>query len=68
MSPLQHQKQICLQEAGTRLITDAKDVAAIGFDVGYQNPPEFSRGYSRLFGVRPGRDLRSDSKAYRRSA
>ena len=64
MSPLQYQKQIRLQEARTRLITEARDVAAVGFDVGYDNPSQFSREYSRLFGVSPGKDvkrLRSES-------
>lgn len=68
MSPLQYQKQIRLQEARARLITDAKDVAAVGFDVGYDSPSQFSREYSRLFGVPPGKDmkrLRTDAKPER---
>jgi AraC-like DNA-binding protein len=59
MSPLQYQKQIRLQEARTRLLTAATDVAAVGFDVGYDNPSQFSREYSRLFGVSPGKDLQT---------
>ena len=31
-------------------------VAAIGYSVGYDSPSQFSREYSRLFGVPPGRD------------
>jgi len=58
MSALQYQKQIRLQEARARLIADAKDVAAVGFDVGYDSPSQFSREYSRLFGVPPGRDMK----------
>jgi len=28
----------------------------MGFSVGYNSPSQFSREYSRLFGVPPGRD------------
>jgi AraC-like DNA-binding protein len=57
MSPLQYQKQIRLQEARARLLAQAGDIAAIGFDVGYDSPSQFSREYSRMFGAPPGRDL-----------
>jgi AraC-like DNA-binding protein len=57
MSPLQYQKQIRLQEARTRLLAQAQDVAAVGFGVGYDSPSQFSREYSRLFGAPPGRDI-----------
>lgn len=56
MSPLQYQKLIRLQEARTRILSDAGDVAAIGYSVGYDSPSQFSREYSRLFGAPPGRD------------
>jgi AraC-like DNA-binding protein len=56
MSPLQFQKQIRLQEARTRLIADPRDVAAVGFAVGYESPSQFSREYRRQFGESPGRD------------
>jgi AraC-like DNA-binding protein len=65
MSPLQYQKNIRLQEARVRLIADAKNVAAVGFDVGYDSPSQFSREYRRLFGVPPGEDMkrmRTDSR------
>jgi AraC-like DNA-binding protein len=42
----------------SRLIADAKNVAAVGFDVGYDNPSQFSREYRRLFGVPPGEDMK----------
>jgi len=58
MGPLQHQKTIRLQEARVRLIADAKNVAAVGFDVGYDSPSQFSRAYRRLFGVPPGEDVK----------
>jgi len=56
MTPIQFQKQIRLQEARSRLLADAEDVAAVGFAVGYDSPSQFSREYSRLFGAPPGRD------------
>jgi AraC-like DNA-binding protein len=56
MSPLQFQKQIRLQHARTRLIAATGEVAAVGYDVGYDSPSQFSREYRRLFGAPPGRD------------
>jgi len=56
MSPLQYQKQIRLQEARARSISDAAYVAAVGFAVGYQSPSQFNREYRRQFGNSPGRD------------
>lgn len=57
MSPLQYQKQIRLQEARHRLLSQGRDVAGVGFAVGYDSPSQFSREYARLFGRPPGRDL-----------
>jgi AraC-like DNA-binding protein len=57
MTPIQFQKQIRLQEARSRLLADADDVATVGFAVGYDSPSQFSREYSRLFGAPPGRDV-----------
>jgi len=56
MTPIQFQKQIRLQEARSRLLADAEDVAAVGFAVGYDSASQFSREYSRMFGAPPGRD------------
>ncbi len=56
MSPLKYQKQIRLQEARSRLMSKADDVANVGFSVGYDSPSQFSREYARLFGAPPGRD------------
>jgi AraC-like DNA-binding protein len=56
MSPLQYQKQIRLQQARTWLIAESRDVASVGFAVGYDSPSQFSREYRRLFGVPPGKD------------
>lgn len=56
MTPIQFQKQIRLQAARTLLITHASEVAEIGYRVGYESPPQFSRDYRRTFGAPPGQD------------
>ncbi len=58
MSPLQFQKQLRLQEARNLLLTEAVDAATAGHRVGYESPSQFSREYSRLFGVPPATDMR----------
>ena len=57
MTPLEYQKQVRLQEARNRLLSEGRDIAGIGFSVGYDSPSQFSREYSRQFGQPPGRDL-----------
>jgi AraC-like DNA-binding protein len=56
LSPLQYQKRIRLQQARARLAANPKDIAAVGFAVGYHSPSQFSREYRRLFGATPGED------------
>jgi AraC-like DNA-binding protein len=57
MSPLQFQKQLRLQAARRKMLTDALDAARAGFEVGYESPSQFSREYKRFFGKPPGRDI-----------
>ena len=57
MSPLQYQKQIRLQEARRILVSEGRDAAAVGFEVGYESPSQFSREYARLFGAPPRKHL-----------
>ena len=57
MSPLQYQKMIRLHKARMRLMAKPQNVAAVGFEVGYESASQFSREYRRLFGVPPGQDL-----------
>lgn len=59
MTPLQYLKQIRLQEARTRLLASAVDVAAVGHAVGYDSPSQFSREYKRAYGAPPGQDARA---------
>jgi AraC-like DNA-binding protein len=56
MSPIQFQKQIRLQEARLLLASDSRDVAGIGYRVGYDSPAQFSREYRRQFGAPPSQD------------
>jgi AraC-like DNA-binding protein len=58
MSPLQYQKRLRLQEARRLMLSEDVDAATAGFRVGYESPSQFSREYSRLFGVPPARDQR----------
>lgn len=58
MSPLQYQKQVRLQMARSRMLTEGLDANAAAFEVGYESPSQFSREYSRFFGQPPVRDVR----------
>ena len=57
MSPLQYQKQLRLQEARRLLFGAQRDIASAAFHVGYESPSQFTREYSRTFGMSPSRDL-----------
>jgi AraC-like DNA-binding protein len=39
------------------MVSDAANVETAAFQVGYESPSQFSREYSRMFGVPPRRDL-----------
>lgn len=58
MSPLQYQKQLRLHTARVRMLTDGIDAASAAFEVGYESPSQFSREYSRAFGMPPMRDVK----------
>ena len=53
ISPLQFQKRIRLEEAKQMLINQNLDAAQVAFEVGYESPSQFSREYSRMFGMSP---------------
>jgi transcriptional regulator GlxA family with amidase domain len=57
MSPIQFQKRLRLQEARRLLISEAADAAEVAFRVGYESPSQFSREYSRMFGLPPKHDI-----------
>jgi AraC-like DNA-binding protein len=57
MTPLQYQKQLRLLKARRLILTDAANVEAAAFQVGYASPSQFSREYTRMFGAPPRRDI-----------
>ncbi|MFP3845274.1 AraC family transcriptional regulator [Priestia filamentosa] len=64
MSPIQFQKQLRLQEARRLLLVDSSDVADVAFRVGYESQPQFSREYSRMFGLPPRDDINRIKENY----
>jgi AraC-like DNA-binding protein len=56
LTPIQYQRQLRLQAARSRLMSGARNIAEVGFAVGYDSPSQFSREYRRLFGRPPGAD------------
>jgi len=59
MSPLQYQKRLRLQAARGRMLLEGLDAASAAFEVGYESASQFNREYSRMFGQRPMRDIRT---------
>ena len=62
-TPLQYQKELRLFEAQRLLLSGNATVASAAFDVGYESPTQFSREFSRKFGLSPN-DLKSASALY----
>lgn len=58
MSPIQFQKQLRLQEARSLLLSESANAADVAFRVGYESPSQFSREYSRMFGLPPKEDIK----------
>lgn len=55
-SPLQYLKELRLLEARRLLSESGLSVSAVAYEVGYESPNQFSREYSRKFGVSPRSD------------
>ena len=53
MTPIQFQKNLRLQEAKQILTVRNIEVSEVAFAVGYESPSQFSREYSRMFGMSP---------------
>ncbi len=68
MSPLQYRTQFRLQEARRLLLIDEQRAGVIAFNVGYDNPSQFSREYRRMFGLPPAADAARLRRAEARSA
>ncbi|GAB6930976.1 AraC family transcriptional regulator CmrA [Paenibacillus sp. JCM 10914] len=58
MSPIQFQKQLRLQEARRLLLSESTDAADVAYQVGYESPSQFSREYSRMYGLPPREDIK----------
>ena len=56
LSPLQYQKRVRLLQARTLMVAHPKSVMAAAFEVGYESATQFSRDYSRVFGLPPAQD------------
>tara|TARA_R110001599_G_scaffold288576_2_gene491447 strand:+ start:4285 stop:5187 length:903 start_codon:yes stop_codon:yes gene_type:complete len=56
LSPLQYQKRVRLLQARTLMISSAKSVTDAAFEVGYESATQFSRDYTKVFGLSPARD------------
>nr|WP_245404654.1 AraC family transcriptional regulator [Ancylobacter gelatini] len=65
MTPLQYQKQLRLLEARRLMVANAASVADASYKVGYESASQFSREYSRMFGIAPKRDVLNQHRLYR---
>lgn len=57
MTPVQFQKQLRLIEARRLMVSDAVTVTHAAYLVGYESASQFSREYSRAFGIAPKQDV-----------
>ncbi|WP_186017827.1 AraC family transcriptional regulator [Burkholderia gladioli] len=65
MTPLQFQKQLRLLEARRLIAHEVVKVEEAAFKVGYESASQFSREYSRMFGISPKRDAGALAAALR---
>lgn len=56
MTPIQYQKRLRLIRARWLLIFEPRSAATIAFSVGYESASQFSREYTRFYGIPPARD------------
>jgi AraC-like DNA-binding protein len=56
-TPLQYQKELRLLEARRLLTLGGTSVTTAAFEVGYESSSQFSREYTRKFGVPPSQDM-----------
>jgi AraC-like DNA-binding protein len=56
MTPLQYQKHLRLLEARRLMLVDGANASSAAYQVGYESASQFSREYSRMFGIAPKRD------------
>jgi AraC-like DNA-binding protein len=53
LTPIQFQKKLRLEEAKQMLLNQNIDASQVAFLVGYESPSQFSREYSRMYGLPP---------------
>lgn len=59
VSPLQYIKIQRLQKAKNLILSDNMDITGASYEVGYQSASQFSREYSRYFGISPRLDIKN---------
>lgn len=59
LSPLQFHKRLKLIEARRLMQSEGVSASHAAFTVGYESVPQFTREYSRLFGLPPMKDLKA---------
>lgn len=59
LSPLQFQKHLRLIEARRLMLTEDMSASNAAYAVGYESVSQFTREYSRLFGLPPVRDAKA---------
>ncbi len=64
VTPLQFQKQLRLLEARRLMVAEAASVEQAAYQVGYESASQFSREYSRMFGVAPKQDALNHQRMY----
>jgi AraC-like DNA-binding protein len=57
LTPVQYQKQLRLVEARRLMLSEDANVSEAAYHVGYESASQFSREYSRSFGIAPKRDV-----------
>jgi AraC-like DNA-binding protein len=57
LTPVQYQKQLRLVEARRLMLSEDANVSEAAYHVGYESASQFSREYTRSFGIAPKRDV-----------
>lgn len=65
LSPLQFQKRVRLLHARELLISGQGNATSVAFVVGYESPNQFSREYTRMFGLPPSKDVAKATQGLR---
>jgi AraC-like DNA-binding protein len=63
LTPMQYQKQLRLYEARRLIQIERRNIGSAGYAVGYQSRSQFSREYSRLYGVSPQQHMNGSTHA-----